>query len=181
MLSRRWLATLVTLALLTAPATAQDRGERSAALDELGRGTAAFRAGDIVAATQHWSEAVRVCRHRGNSLLSDRPHRAARGPAPRYPGRRSVGRRAPPPTSASLPRRCPRRGTLPSRVPSRRARRSGPCRPPRAPGRRAQRTPPVFRPRQRIDSIVCGSCHTGPRVRAPRGPRTGSGRCLSAE
>jgi CHAT domain-containing protein len=65
MLLRRWLATLATLALLTAPATAQDRGERSAALDELGRGTAAFRAGDIVAATQHWSEAVRVCRQIG--------------------------------------------------------------------------------------------------------------------
>src|SRR6516165_4351837 len=65
MLSRRWLATLVTLALLTAPATAQDRGERSAALNNIGRGTAAFRTGDIVAATQHWSEAIRVCRQIG--------------------------------------------------------------------------------------------------------------------
>ena len=65
MVPRRWLATLATLALLTAPAAAQDRVERRAALDELGRGTAAFRAGDIVAATQHWSEAVRVCRQIG--------------------------------------------------------------------------------------------------------------------
>jgi CHAT domain-containing protein len=67
MLPRPWLTALSTLALLAAPTAAQDRGERGTALDELGRGTAAFRAGDIVSATQHWSEAVRVCHQIGAS------------------------------------------------------------------------------------------------------------------
>ena len=46
----------------TAPAAAEVEGGRNAALDYLGRGTAAFRAGDIVAATRQWSEAIRLCR-----------------------------------------------------------------------------------------------------------------------
>src|SRR5271165_341390 len=45
-----------------APAAAQVESGRAAALDYLGRGTAAFRAGDIVAATRQWSEAIRLCR-----------------------------------------------------------------------------------------------------------------------
>jgi CHAT domain-containing protein len=45
-----------------APAAAEVEGGRAAALDYLGRGTAAFRAGDIVAATRDWSEAIRLCR-----------------------------------------------------------------------------------------------------------------------
>jgi len=48
-----------------APAAAQVEAGRAAALDYLGRGTAAFRAGDIIAATHHWSEAIRLCRLNG--------------------------------------------------------------------------------------------------------------------
>jgi CHAT domain-containing protein len=48
--------------LCVAPAAGQVEGGRAAALDYLGRGTAAFRAGDIVAATRDWSEAIRLCR-----------------------------------------------------------------------------------------------------------------------
>jgi CHAT domain-containing protein len=44
------------------PAAAQTESGRAAALDYLGRGTAAFRAGDIVSATRSWSEAIRLCR-----------------------------------------------------------------------------------------------------------------------
>jgi CHAT domain-containing protein len=59
-----FLAALFAMAFLRiASAAAQvDDGGRAAALDYLGRGTAAFRAGDIVAATRHWSEAIRLCR-----------------------------------------------------------------------------------------------------------------------
>jgi CHAT domain-containing protein len=56
-------AALFAASLLhTAPAAAQVESGRAAALDYLGRGTAAFRAGDIVAATRDWSEAIRLCR-----------------------------------------------------------------------------------------------------------------------
>ena len=48
--------------LYIASAAAQVESSRAAALDYLGRGTAAFRAGDIVAATRDWSEAIRLCR-----------------------------------------------------------------------------------------------------------------------
>src|SRR5580700_11566035 len=62
MVPRSCLAAFAALTLLGAPAAAQTGGERAAALDYLGRGTAAFRAGDIVAATRDWSEAIRLCR-----------------------------------------------------------------------------------------------------------------------
>jgi CHAT domain-containing protein len=55
-------ALLATVLLYIAPAAAEVEGGRNAALDYLGRGTAAFRAGDIVAATRNWSEAIRLCR-----------------------------------------------------------------------------------------------------------------------
>jgi CHAT domain-containing protein len=58
------VALAVILVGLRAP-QAQAYDGRSAALDDIGRGTAAFRSGDIVAATQHWSEAIRVCRQIG--------------------------------------------------------------------------------------------------------------------
>jgi tetratricopeptide (TPR) repeat protein len=48
--------------LYIASAVAQVESGRAAALDYLGRGTVAFRAGDIVAATRDWSEAIRLCR-----------------------------------------------------------------------------------------------------------------------
>ncbi len=53
------------------PAQANPQGDRQAALDLLGRGTAAFDAGDIPGATQHWTEAIRLCR------FADAPQLAA--------------------------------------------------------------------------------------------------------
>jgi hypothetical protein len=81
MLPRRWLTALSALALLAAPTAAQDHVERGTALDELGRRTAAFRAGDIVLAT-HRSEAVRVCHQIGASDIEAQAlsrHREAYG------------------------------------------------------------------------------------------------------
>jgi CHAT domain-containing protein len=43
---------------------------RAVALDYLGRGTAAFRAGDIKQATQDWSTAIRICRAIGAADLA---------------------------------------------------------------------------------------------------------------
>ena len=62
------LGPLVALAVVLAGlrvSQAQADNGRNEALDDIGRGTAAFRAGDIVAATQNWSEAIRVCRQIG--------------------------------------------------------------------------------------------------------------------
>jgi hypothetical protein len=46
------------LGIAAAPARASD--DRALALDYLGQGTAAFRMGDIVAATRYWSDAIRL-------------------------------------------------------------------------------------------------------------------------
>jgi hypothetical protein len=54
-----------TLACSVFRAAAQIDSGRAAALDYLGRGTAAFRAGDMIAATRDWSEAIRWCRAAG--------------------------------------------------------------------------------------------------------------------
>jgi CHAT domain-containing protein len=56
-------------ALCVAPAIAQTDPRRTAALDYLGRGITAFRAGDLIAATQDWSEAIRLCRLSGATDL----------------------------------------------------------------------------------------------------------------
>src|SRR5512135_1828575 len=54
-------ALLIALILCFAPqARAEGEAERAAALDNLGRGTAAFRAGDMAAAEQQWSQAIRL-------------------------------------------------------------------------------------------------------------------------
>jgi CHAT domain-containing protein len=58
-----------TLACSVLRAEAQIDSGRAAALDYLGRGTAAFRAGDMIAATRDWSEAIRWCRTAGASDL----------------------------------------------------------------------------------------------------------------
>ena len=58
---------------------------RAAALDAIGRGTAAFRAGDIVAATQHWSAAIQMCRQSGEADLEAQAL-ARRGEAYRVEG-----------------------------------------------------------------------------------------------
>ena len=47
------------MAFMIALAAAQVDTSRQAALDYIGRGTAAFRNGDIIAATRQWSEAIR--------------------------------------------------------------------------------------------------------------------------
>src|SRR5258707_15147129 len=57
------IAALATALLFwVAGAQAQGVGDRNTALDYLGRGTAAFRVGDMVAATQNWSRAIEMCR-----------------------------------------------------------------------------------------------------------------------
>jgi CHAT domain-containing protein len=56
------IAVLAAVILGARASQAQVESGRAAALDYLGRGTAAFRAGDIVAATRDWSEAIRLCR-----------------------------------------------------------------------------------------------------------------------
>jgi CHAT domain-containing protein len=68
-----------------AAAAAQVEPGRPAALDQLGRGTAAFRAGDLVAATRHWSEAIRLCRLAGATDLEAQAL-ARRGEAYRVEG-----------------------------------------------------------------------------------------------
>jgi tetratricopeptide (TPR) repeat protein len=68
-----------------AAAPAQSGGDRALALDDLGRGTAAFRAGDIVAATRHWSEAIRLCRRTADPDL-DAQALASHGEACRVAG-----------------------------------------------------------------------------------------------
>jgi Flp pilus assembly protein TadD len=62
---RFWTTLFAATLFCVAPAAAQIEAGRAAALDYLGRGTAAFRAGDIIAATRHWSEAIRLCRLNG--------------------------------------------------------------------------------------------------------------------
>ena len=60
-----WAALVAASVFCIAPAAAQLEAGRAAAIDYLGRGTAAFRAGNIVAATRDWSEAIRLCRLNG--------------------------------------------------------------------------------------------------------------------
>ncbi len=82
----RLLALLLVVSLFgTGTAAAQAQSERDAALDYLGRGTAAYRAGDIVAATRHWSDAIRLCRLSGQTDLEAQAL-ARRGEAYRVEG-----------------------------------------------------------------------------------------------
>src|SRR5689334_8938273 len=66
---RLWVALFAASTYIIAPAAAQVETGRAAALDYIGRGTAAFRNGDIIAATRHWSEAIRLCRANGAADL----------------------------------------------------------------------------------------------------------------
>lgn len=74
-----------TLACSLFRAEAQVDSGRAAALDYLGRGTAAFRAGDMIAATRDWSEAIRWCRAAG-ALDLEAQALARRGEAYRVAG-----------------------------------------------------------------------------------------------
>ncbi len=84
-----WRALLCAVAILlpgaASPAGAGPREDRQAASDLLGRGTAAFDAGDIVAATRHWTEAIRLCRLAGAPQL-EAEALARRGEAHRIEG-----------------------------------------------------------------------------------------------
>jgi tetratricopeptide (TPR) repeat protein len=76
---------VATYALCAAPAIAQTDASRAAALDYLGRGTTAYRAGDLIAATRDWSEAIRLCRLSGATDLEAQAL-ARRGEAYRVEG-----------------------------------------------------------------------------------------------
>jgi CHAT domain-containing protein len=58
----RYALLLVMVACLPARAQVQAETNRGAALDHLGRGTAAFRAGDMATAAQEWTETIRLAR-----------------------------------------------------------------------------------------------------------------------
>ena len=79
------LSLLAVTAFLIAPAATRAETGREAALDYIGRGTAAFRSGDIIAATRQWSEAIRLCRLSGASDLEAQAL-ARRGEAYRLEG-----------------------------------------------------------------------------------------------
>jgi CHAT domain-containing protein len=81
----RPMALAFVLMLYAGQAGAQAPGSRAAALDAIGRGTAAFRAGDIVAATQQWSAAIQLCRQAGDADLEAQAL-ARRGEAYRVAG-----------------------------------------------------------------------------------------------
>jgi len=70
--------------IVTAAAAQVDTG-RTTALDYIGRGTEAFRNGDIIAATRQWSEAIRLCRLSGAADLEAQAL-ARRGEAYRVEG-----------------------------------------------------------------------------------------------
>jgi len=57
---RHGIVLAAAMILVVAQARAQAEGGRAAVLDRLGQGTAAFRAGDMIGATQQWSEAIRA-------------------------------------------------------------------------------------------------------------------------
>jgi CHAT domain-containing protein len=61
-MTRRIYVLAAALLFWAVGAQAQGGGDRNTALDYLGRGTAAFRVGDMVAATQNWSRAIEMCR-----------------------------------------------------------------------------------------------------------------------
>jgi CHAT domain-containing protein len=83
--SRFWMTLCAACTIWVLPAAAQIEADRTAALDQLGRGTVAFRAGDISAATRHWSEAIRLCRLNGATDLEAQAL-ARRGEAYRVEG-----------------------------------------------------------------------------------------------
>jgi CHAT domain-containing protein len=64
-MTRAWPWIILFATLAATPAAAQTQQAKVAAIDYLGRGKAAFRVGDLAAATQDWSEAIRLCRVAG--------------------------------------------------------------------------------------------------------------------
>jgi CHAT domain-containing protein len=80
-----WMILCAAYAVWVLPTGAQVEADRTAALDQIGRGTSAFRAGDISGATRHWSEAIRLCRLTGATDLEAQAL-ARRGEAYRVEG-----------------------------------------------------------------------------------------------
>ena len=80
-----FMAAFALLAMAARPASAQADNAREEALDDIGRGAAAFQAGDLVAATRHWSQAIRLCRQTGAADLEAQAL-ARRGEAYRVAG-----------------------------------------------------------------------------------------------
>jgi CHAT domain-containing protein len=81
----RLLLCVLILAGAASPAWADPAEDRRAALQLLGRGTAAFDVGDVVAATRHWTDAIRLCRLAGAPQL-EAEALARRGEAYRVEG-----------------------------------------------------------------------------------------------
>jgi len=81
----RFLLCILALAGAASPARAGPAEDRQAALQLLGRGTAAFDVGDVVAATRHWTDAIRLCRLAGAPQL-EAEALARRGEAYRVEG-----------------------------------------------------------------------------------------------
>lgn len=82
-----WQFLLCALAFAGAASSAQagPAEDRQAALQLLGRGTAAFDVGDVLAATRHWTDAIRLCRLAGAPQL-EAEALARRGEAYRVEG-----------------------------------------------------------------------------------------------
>ena len=76
---------LLALAGVILPARAGPQEDRRTALDLLGLGAAAFRVGDTLAATRHWTDAIRFCRLAGAPRL-EAEALARRGEAYRVEG-----------------------------------------------------------------------------------------------
>jgi CHAT domain-containing protein len=87
MMRNRLQATMLAavLILAAAPCVALGDDGRGAALDYLGRGTAAFRAGDTAGAVRDWSEAIRLARASGGADIEAQAL-ARRGEAYRVDG-----------------------------------------------------------------------------------------------
>ncbi|HTW50283.1 MAG TPA: CHAT domain-containing protein [Stellaceae bacterium] len=84
-MSLRGLALCLPLIVLMGHASAQTGDSRAQAISQLDRGTTAFRAGDIVSATQDWSETIRLCHGMGARDLEEQAL-ARRGEAYRAAG-----------------------------------------------------------------------------------------------
>src|SRR5580658_8692795 len=83
----RHLGVLLAAAMLLAgaQATAQTPNGRDRVLDQLARGTAAFRAGDLAGASEQWSQAIQSARQIGAVDLEAQAL-ARRGEASRVAG-----------------------------------------------------------------------------------------------
>jgi len=84
---KAWQTLLCAVALAGVGFSAQagPQEDREAALELLGRGAAAFDVGDILGATRHWTEAIRLCRAAGAPQL-EAEALARRGEAYRVDG-----------------------------------------------------------------------------------------------